>query len=216
MEGIVGNNVKRLSESQQYWDAAAASFDNEPDHGLRDPTVFAAWTRLLKTWLPAAPAVILDAGCGTGSLSVALAGLGYQVTGIDLSPAMIALAKAKAMTRGRTIAFHVMDAAAPRLPSQQFDAIVCRHLLWALPDQTQVLQHWSDLLRPNGRLMLIEGFWKPGAGLHAQQIVEAFPATLNNISIQDLCNQPDLWGGDVTDERYAIIATRTPDDFYRC
>ena len=205
-----GNNTpaqeRRLRESQQYWNEAAASFDNEPDHGLRDPEVHAAWIELLKTWLPSTPAAILDVGCGTGSLSVALAGLGHQVTGIDLSPAMISLAEAKAAAHGHAITFHVMDAAVPQFPPRQFDLIVCRHLLWALPEPARVLQHWTDLLRRDGRLMLIEGYWKTGGGLHAQQIIDILPASLMNVSIQNLSDRPDLWGGAVIDERYAILA----------
>ncbi|MBI5959806.1 MAG: methyltransferase domain-containing protein, partial [Chloroflexi bacterium] len=88
-------NKKRLDETRQLWDEAAALFDNEPDHGLRDPVVRAGWTLLLRASLPPAPAVILDIGCGTGSLSLVLAELGYHVTGIDLSPAMITLAETK-------------------------------------------------------------------------------------------------------------------------
>ncbi len=191
---------------QHQWDAAAVSFDDKPDHGLRDPVVLEAWTELLRMWLPAAPAMILDVGCGTGSLSVVLAGLGYQVTGIDLSPAMISLAEVKATALGHSIAFCVMDAGAPRFPSQQFDVIICRHLLWTLPEPARVLQRWVDLLKGNGRLMLIEGYWKTGAGLHAQQIVEVLPSLLINISIQNLSDQSGLWGGEVTDERYVISA----------
>jgi SAM-dependent methyltransferase len=99
-----------------------------------------------------------------------------------------------------------MDAAAPRFPPQQFDAIVCRHLLWTLPEPGQVLRRWVDLLRQKGRLRLIEGYWRTGAGLHAQQIVDALPSSLFDISIQNLSDQPDLWGGEVADERYAILA----------
>jgi ubiquinone/menaquinone biosynthesis C-methylase UbiE len=60
-------NKKRLQESQQYWDDLAPTFDNEPDHGLREPLVRATWTEFLKTWLPQTNAAILDIGCGTGS-----------------------------------------------------------------------------------------------------------------------------------------------------
>ncbi|MGB4872206.1 MAG: class I SAM-dependent methyltransferase, partial [Candidatus Promineifilaceae bacterium] len=45
-------------------------------------------------------AAILDIGCGTGSLSAVLAGLGHQVTGIDLSPVMISIAQTKAAKQG--------------------------------------------------------------------------------------------------------------------
>jgi 2-polyprenyl-3-methyl-5-hydroxy-6-metoxy-1,4-benzoquinol methylase len=59
------------------------------------------------------PSTVLDIGCGTGSLTVLLASLGYKVTGVDLSPAMIVRAKAKTITKGFEVEFHIMDAALP-------------------------------------------------------------------------------------------------------
>lgn len=197
---------QQLKESRQVWNAEAATFDDQPDHGLRDPLILAAWTALLRKLLPPDKATVLDIGCGTGSLSLVLAGLGYDVTGIDFSPEMIALAKAKAAAANRSIQFHIMDAAFPQFPPQQFDGIVCRHVLWALPDIDQVLQRWVGLLKPGGRLLLIEGFWFTGAGLHAEDLTDAFPESVTNVSIQNLSVQPDLWGGAVSDERYAVTA----------
>ena len=88
METKMDNNSdrdeKRLQESRQYWDDLAPSFDDEPDHGLRDSLILETWTELIKTWLPTTNATILDIGCGTGSLSMILAHLGHAVTGIDL------------------------------------------------------------------------------------------------------------------------------------
>lgn len=199
-------NEKRLDATRQLWNEAAPSFDDAPDHGLHDSAQLAAWTALLKGALPSSAGAILDIGCGTGSLSMILAGLGYEVTGIDLSPAMLALAEAKAIGAGHAIKFHAMDAAYPQLPPQHFDAMVCRHLLWALPDPDQVLQRWILLLKPGGRLLLIEGYWHTGAGLPAQEIVEALPDSLTNVVVQNLSDQADLWGGAVTDERYLITA----------
>ncbi len=196
----------QLEETRRMWDEAADSFDNEPDHGLRDEVVRTAWTALLRSHLPAAPAVVLDIGCGTGSLSIVLAELGHHVIGIDLSPAMIDRAREKAASKGVAIQFQVMDAAFPQFEAQQFEVIVCRHLLWALLDTDQVLQRWANLLKPEGRFLLIEGFWHTGAGLHANEIVSALPAAMMQITIHDLAAQVELWGGKVTDERYAIVA----------
>ena len=201
-----GDHEKRLQESQHYWDDLASTFDNEPDHGLRDPAIPEAWTELLKSWLPSTNATILDIGCGTGSLSIVLPGVGHKITGIDLSPSMISLAQAKAATHGLQIEFNVMDAAFPQLSSQHFDVIICRHLLWALPEPKQVLQRWIEFLKQNGRLVLIEGFWVTGAGLHAKEIIEMLPSSLINVSVQNLSDNPNYWGGTVTDERYAIVA----------
>lgn len=202
----MADNELRFAETRHYWDKAAATFDDEPDHGLRDATVRAAWTNLLANWLPLTRAMILDIGCGTGSLSGVLAACGHTVTGIDLSPAMIAQAIAKAQAAGQSITFKVMEASDPQLSPQHFDLIVCRHLLWALPEPALVLQRWVKLLAPEGRLLLIEGYWHTGGGLHAAEVVAMLPTVLTGVTLQNLSDQPALWGGAVVDERYAVIA----------
>jgi 2-polyprenyl-3-methyl-5-hydroxy-6-metoxy-1,4-benzoquinol methylase len=200
-------NEQRLQQARRYWDAAAATFDDEPDHGLQDTGVRQAWVELLTSLLPTQRAAILDVGCGTGSLSLILAELGHQVVGIDLSAAMIALAQAKS-AEDQPIEFYVMNAAAPQFPSQSFDVIVCRHLLWTLPDLPQIVQRWSDLLKPAGRMILIEGFWHTGGGLHAPEVVAALPASLARVSVRDLSSADALWGKPVADERYAVVASQ--------
>ena len=197
---------QRLKQLRELWDREAADFDDAPDHGLRDPIVRHAWTARLTDWLPSSPARVLDIGCGTGSLSVIIAALGHNVTGIDLSPAMITQAEAKAADWNFEVVFEVMDAAYPQFAPQQFDVIVCRHLLWALPEPAQALRRWVDLLTPGGRLVLIEGYWHTGAGLHSYEVLAALPASLTRVSVHNLRPQPELWGGDITDERYAVTA----------
>jgi len=78
------------------WDFEAYRYDDEPDHGLRDPVVRQAWRRVLTDFLPPPPADVLDVACGTGSLAVLLAECGYQVAGIDASRSMLGLARRKA------------------------------------------------------------------------------------------------------------------------
>ncbi len=199
---------RQLDELRTIWNAEAANFDNQPDHGLRDPLVLAAWTTLLRENLPPKPTELLDIGCGTGSLSIVLTALGCTVTGIDLSPEMITIAQTKARSAHQAIQFHVMDAAFPEFPPQRFDVVLCRHILWALPEPDQVLERWVRLLKPSGRIILIEGFWHTGAGLHSQQIIDVLPASLIHISVQNLSHHTDLWGHKVEDERYLIRADR--------
>ncbi len=194
--------------SSRYWDTVAATFDDEPDHGLRDPAVRSAWREHLQRWLPHGRRSILDAGCGTGSLAVLLAQLGYQVTGVDRSAAMLARAGDKATAAGAPTRWLIMDAAIPGFAPQSFDAILCRHLLWALAHPARVLQQWVRLLKPGGRLILIEGYWHTGGGLRAATLAEIMPADLIDVQRHDLSVQPLLWGGEVTDERYVVIARR--------
>ena len=202
------NDEKGLQTSRLYWNNLASSFDDEPDHGLHDPIVLKTWTEFLRTSLPYTNATLLDIGCGTGSLSVVLAELGHKVTGIDLSPAMISIAQNKATKLGLEIAFHVKDAASFQPLNEQFDAIVCRHLLWTLPEPRQVLQRWAACLKPKGRLILIEGYWDAGGGLHANEIIEILPSCLKDYSFQNLAGNANYWGKKVNDERYAIIANK--------
>jgi 2-polyprenyl-3-methyl-5-hydroxy-6-metoxy-1,4-benzoquinol methylase len=205
----------QLEETREIWDKEAANFDNEADHGLGQAHVRAAWKNLLESALPGKELGILDIGCGTGSLSILLAELGHTVTGVDLSPAMIALAEAKAKKAQQSIRFQVMDAAFPEFPSQQFDAIICRHLLWTLPEPEQVLQRWTKLVKPEGRLLLIEGFWHTGAGLHATDILAMLPESTSEVNLQNLSDQADFWGSAVTDERYiitAVLVKELPDE----
>ena len=197
---------KRLEESRRIWDEAASSFDEEPDHGLCDPRVREAWTALIQKWLPKTDVKVLDIGCGTGSLSVVMAEQGHTVTGIDLSPAMVDLARQKAVKHGQKVEIHVMDAAYPQFPPRQFDVILCRHLLWALPEPRDVLLRWLDLLLRPGRLVLVEGFWGTGAGLRAKEVRSILPAAFTTPHLEHLNGAPNLWGRTVTDERYAIIA----------
>lgn len=197
-------------EDRDLWDRAASAYDDEPDHGLRPPQVLRAWTGLLKRWLPGAPAKILDMGCGTGSLSVVISQLGHPVVGIDLSTAMIDLARAKAKGLGLSVELQVMDATAPGFAAQSFDGIVCRHLLWMFPDPARVLERWVGLLKPEGRLILIEGYWHTGAGTHAPVVIAALPPALRVDSVLNLSDQPDYWGKLVSDERYGIMSDLRP------
>ena len=59
---------QQLEHTRQIWDKEAASFDNEADHGLREPHVRNAWKALLdRTVSQSQGAVVLDIGCGTGT-----------------------------------------------------------------------------------------------------------------------------------------------------
>ncbi|MFF6878793.1 MULTISPECIES: methyltransferase domain-containing protein [unclassified Streptomyces] len=188
------------------WDAEAASFDEEPDHGLRDPRVRRAWAGRLRGWLPARASDVLDLGCGTGSLSLLASEQGHRVTGVDLSPAMVTLAREK--LAGRDAVFLVGDAAAPPVGEQRFDAVLVRHVLWALPDPGRALGHWCGLLRPGGRLVLVEGVWGSvdPVGIPAERLTGLLAPIAGRVSVERLSDDPLLWGGQVTDERYAVVA----------
>ena len=195
-----------VDETRAAWDAEAARFDDEPDHGLHDPVTRAAWRALLLEHLPPAPARIADLGCGTGTLSVLLGEQGYDVHGVDLSPEMVARAEAKAEAAGVRATFAVGDASDPDLPAGAFDVVLSRHVLWALPDPAAGLRRWCDLLADGGRLLLVEGRWRTGAGLTAAQ-TEALVADTGRTCAVRPVPEPVYWGGDTSDERYLVVST---------
>ncbi|MEU6106265.1 class I SAM-dependent methyltransferase [Streptomyces flaveolus] len=188
------------------WDSRAATFDEESDHGLRDPGVRRAWAARLRSWLPGRPGDVLDLGCGTGSLSLLAAEQGHRVTGVDLSPAMLELARAK--LAGRDAVFLAGDAGAPPVGGGRFDAVLVRHVLWMLPDPGRVLAHWRELLRPGGRLVLIEGVWGSvtPVGIPAGRLTGLLAPLGGQVRVERLSDDPSLWGKEVDDERYAVVA----------
>lgn len=194
------------TDVRDYWDEQAASFDAEPDHGLADPAVRAAWADLLLPVVPARSRVA-DLGAGTGSLSVLLAQAGHAVTGVDLAPRMVAAARAKAAAARVPAAFVVGDAGAPPLPEASVDVVLVRHVLWALPDPDDAVRRWVRLLVPGGRLVLVEGRWWSGAGLPAERTRELVLGHRAEAEVLPLPD-PALWGGPIEDERYLVLSTR--------
>ena len=153
-------------EIRQFWDEDAAVYDDSPEHHPRRPHERAAWSATLRRLLPDPPARILDAGAGTGFLSLLLAAQGYQVTAMDLSTGMLERLRAKATGQGLDVEIVRADAASP--PDGPFDAVVERHLLWTLPDPAAALAAWRQAV-PTGRLVLIEGTWGKTTGVPAVQ-----------------------------------------------
>lgn len=193
-------------DAAREWDAEAPAYDDEADHGLRDPRTREAWGRVILPQLPEPPSRIAEMGAGTGSLTLLMAEAGHAVDGIDVSPAMLERARTK--TAGFPgVRLVEGDASAPPLAPGEYDALVCRHVLWALPDPAAALARWFDLLRPGGRLVLVEGFWGTGAGLRAAE-VEEWIARLGPRSTVQHLGDPALWGRQIADERYLLTATR--------
>ena len=153
-------------EIQQFWDEDAAVYDDSPEHHPRRPHERAAWSATLRRLLPDPPARVLDAGAGTGFLSLLMAAQGYQVTAMDLSAGMLKKLRAKAARQGLDVEIVRADAASP--PDGPFDAVVERHLLWTLPDPAVALAAWRQAV-PTGRLVLIEGTWGETTGIPAVQ-----------------------------------------------
>lgn len=194
-----------MVSAADFWNEQAAGFDDEPDHGLADPGVRRAWRELLREHLPAAPSDVVDLGCGTGSLAVLAAQLGHHVRGLDVADRMVAAARRKVAATGVEVELVVGDAARPPYAAASVDVVLCRHVLWAVPDPVEALTRWAGLLRPGGRMVLVEGRWHTGAGLAAAEVSHALTAIGRRPEVRTL-DDPAYWGGPVEDERYVVLA----------
>jgi ubiquinone/menaquinone biosynthesis C-methylase UbiE len=156
MSTVASDPVKQ--QVAAHWDRRAAHFDEDFGHSIGSPAERAAWDRILDLVAPAgAPLDALDAGCGTGFLSLELAVRGHRVTGVDFAPAMLAEARRKAAAAGLSIRFEEADAEHLPFAAGSFDLAISRHVLWTLPHPEAAIDEWLRVLRPGGRLAIIDG-----------------------------------------------------------
>jgi 2-polyprenyl-3-methyl-5-hydroxy-6-metoxy-1,4-benzoquinol methylase len=86
-------------------------------YDLQDEGYYADYP-LTEQWARTTGGPLLDLACGTGRIALRMAALGYQVTGVDITPEMIARARQKAERQAASIDWVVADARAFHLQKQ--------------------------------------------------------------------------------------------------
>lgn len=153
---------------------------------------------------------VLDVGCGTGALTLAVAdavGPAGAVVGLDANPEMLAVACRKPVQ----IEWLEGRAEALPLPDNSFDAVVSQFAFMFFDDKPQALREMLRVLRPGGRLAVavcdaVEN--SPGYGAFAQmldrlfgnQVGDAFraPFSLGDVEqLQDICRKAGIPNAEV-------------------
>ncbi len=106
---------------------------------------------------PLEGARVLDVGCGTGEIVARLAARFPQASfvGVDLEESHLERARVRCAAFGPRVRFQRGDALALSFPAAEFDLVVCRHMLQAVPDARRAVAEMVRVTRPGGRLHLI-------------------------------------------------------------
>ncbi len=96
---------------------------------------------------------ILDAACGPGKYAEILLSRGANVTGFDLSPTMVQLAKERNPERGQ---FFLHDFSQPleMFDNESFDVVLCALALHYIPNWEPTIREFCRVLKPNGHLVI--------------------------------------------------------------
>ncbi|GAB3165931.1 class I SAM-dependent methyltransferase [Amycolatopsis stemonae] len=134
----------------RYWDRKSATYDREM--GVWDRRLFGdsrAWA------CGQASGDVLEVAVGTG-LNLPCYPGGVTLTGLDLSAGMLELARERARALGREVTLRQGSAHDLPFEPASFDTVVCTFGLCAIPDPATAVAEMARVLRPAGRLILVD------------------------------------------------------------
>lgn len=153
-----------MTDAASFWDKIADKYARDV---IKDTVSYEYTLDRTRTYLTPRDHM-LEIGCGTGSTAVQLADSVAHITGTDISPAMIEIARERAKAAGAdNIRFAVSDAAAA--PPGPFDVVTAFNLLHLIEDLDGLLTNVYSRLRPGGRFISKTFCRKPG--FHGEYIM---------------------------------------------
>ncbi len=150
-----------LAQISNHWNRRAATYQSNMNADFMNPKVYRRWTEVIFSILGNDDKLtILDAGCGTGALSHILANHGeHRILAVDISEQMLRNARNNLSSWSDRIEFLNQDITQLPIQDASFDLIVSRFVVWTLPHPEQAIKEWYRLLKPNGKIILIDGNW---------------------------------------------------------
>lgn len=136
-----------MSRSEQFWDRAASTYDREE---RKDEAINVRIVEKTRQYLKKSD-VLLDYGCGTGTIDIEIAEDVKEILGIDTSPKMIFYAERKA-SEHQIYNIHYEQAAIfdERLTAGSFDVITAANILHLVLHPEAVMKRVHELLKPGG------------------------------------------------------------------
>lgn len=142
-------------------------------------------TRTLEALAPRGGEKVLDVGCGPGLLAremALLVGSEGLVVGLDSSPDMLSLAEERCGHLSQ-VELHFGEAEKLGEEDESFDAVTCAQVLLYVADVERALAEMYRVLKPGGRLAIIETDWRGtvlSSSDHAltRQVLDAWDAAV--------------------------------------
>ena len=113
---------------------------------------------------------VLEIAAGTGR-NLPLYPENVRLTAIELSPAMLDIARRRQSELGRDADLRIGDAQALDFPDTSFDTVVCTLGLCTIPDDSAAVAEMWRVLRPGGRLLLLEHVRSPRRAIRRGQLM---------------------------------------------
>lgn len=140
---------------RQIWDRLAPRYDEKVR--LPERLLFAGG----REWVCSrARGDVLEVSIGTGR-NLPLYARDVRISGVDISGSMLELAKKRAAELGRDVDLRVGDAQALPMRDSSFDTVVCTLALCSIPDPAAAVSEMRRVLRPRGRVLLLEHVRSP-------------------------------------------------------
>jgi SAM-dependent methyltransferase len=114
---------------------------------------------------------LLDVACGTGNASIPAARMGAKVTGLDLTPRLLDIARERAAEAGVEVEWVEGDAEELPFEDASFDAVISVFGAMFAPDQRKAAAELARVLRPGGRLAVAS--WTPQGAMGRMFIITA-------------------------------------------
>lgn len=136
-----------MNKSEKFWDRAANTYDQEEK---KDEQTTLKIIEKTKKYLKISD-VVLDYGCGTGTIDIEIAGHVNEIHAIDISSKMIDLAKRKTDERKiENIDYAQTTIHDERFKKESFDVILAFTILHLVEDLPEVIRRISEILKPGG------------------------------------------------------------------
>lgn len=143
-----------------HWNNRARSYRFNINRDFLRNGVDGRWRELLAEAIgESTPLKVMDAGCGPAVLTRLLLDLGHEVAAVDVSEKMLEAAREIVGACDGRVTFHQAGVADLPFEDECFDLIISRYVVWTLPDPVKALKEWGRLLKPGGRIGIIDGNW---------------------------------------------------------